>query len=373
MLKAILYSMFLFLTLSISTFARGTIYFDGVNWTDYTHGNVTVTGKSIEFEGYPDHGYNDFLYYEGQGVQDSRIQFTLDQSKLNYHSMDGGGFLINTTITGTEPNEHINGFMLLFGEGKIDIYRVDMPVNEFYSSSSNSKDNGTLLQSFPIGSRNNITDVIIDIKGNLVTVYENGVKMIDNFDLGIKPGSGYGPVAAFASHACSRISYFGYSNIVSSVIAITSDHYILGDNTNPNVVMMISCQNLRLKVIINGKVVYNQITTLSGEFPFQLNASKYSEYITIEAQLSNSQGDILGRSSLEFNKRNILNDAYILMKGPKGTGKVVFIKDIERYYENNEANRKLVADIKELRRTNNAGIFFLTESLSPVLQPLLEN
>lgn len=90
---------------------------------------------------------------------------------------------------------------------------------------------------------------------------------------------------------------------------------------------------------------------------------------SILVQILDTDWSLLNTSNvLTFNKRNVLNRAYLAASNKTGLQNFIVIDDVQRYFENNAANQKLVADIK----AKASGTFLIYNDVSDVLTPLLK-
>ena len=77
---------------------------------DFNHVQMSNNGQTITFYGYTAPAYKDFMLYKGATAGKKTLTFDLDTSKVNYHSMEGGGFLFNSKI----ENGYLTGYAALY-------------------------------------------------------------------------------------------------------------------------------------------------------------------------------------------------------------------------------------------------------------------
>jgi hypothetical protein len=185
-----------------------------VETEDYNHVQISNNGKAMTFYGYTMPGYKDFMLTEGSPSGKKVITFDMDESKVNYHSMEGGGFLFNTRID--TDNQLLSGYAILYVSGAVNVYQLDqVDITTLHENSDFNLDNTpgvSLLQSFPKGSaqQHSIKIVATDTQLNM---WDNGDQLITNFNLASVYGNEFGPIVSHISHGCEIISIFAYDNM----------------------------------------------------------------------------------------------------------------------------------------------------------------
>lgn len=184
-----------------------------VETADYNHVQISNNGKSLTFYGYTVPGYKDFMLTEGSPSGKKVITFDMDESKVNYHSMEGGGFLFNTRIDG---EDRLSGYAILYVQGFVNVYELNqvdvMTLHENSNFTLQFILGVSLLQSYPKGSaqQHSIKIVATDTQLNM---WDNGEQLIRDLHLANTYGDEFGPLVSHISHGCEIISIFAYDNM----------------------------------------------------------------------------------------------------------------------------------------------------------------
>lgn len=170
--------------------------------------HILYEEDGIRMIGYSYHPIRDFLYLEGDNETKKVLEFDVKKEDgNNWHTIDGAGFLFNTTIK----------------DGTIEGYTVILKSNGLYLCKLNKTD----LQKFRDGksmSRKNIISkrmsnttethhIKLVVEEGMASVYDNDVLVFSNVNVSDEKGNGYGPITFYGSHACTQISSFRFSNI----------------------------------------------------------------------------------------------------------------------------------------------------------------
>ena len=107
---------------------------DSFAWKEYSHYNhdgyknhIIYDEDSIKMVGYEWAPSKDFLYIADDNPGQKVFEFDLQRDKTDWHSMEGGGFLFNTTVS--DEDNTINGFCILitrFGLKLVEISCDDL-------------------------------------------------------------------------------------------------------------------------------------------------------------------------------------------------------------------------------------------------------
>ena len=199
---------------------------------------VKNNGSRITFYGYGQPSYKDFIFLPSDSTSDKTFTFDLDTSTINYHSMEGAGFLFNTKI----ENNLLSGYAILFtgteysSSRQIKLYKLEnIDVNKFHESlngsaySASSMSNyGTLINSVntPAGNIHSITFTVshdsstdkdsitmIDKSTDTTNNTSATTTVINGYTLPNSYGYGLGLIASYLSHSCSILSYFTVNNL----------------------------------------------------------------------------------------------------------------------------------------------------------------
>lgn len=203
-----------------------------VETADYNHVQILNSGKTVAFYGYTAPGYNDFMLTSGSPSGKKIITFDMDESKVDYHSMEGGGFLVNSKIDATGK---LSGYAILYVQGGIKVFRIDnVDANAFHNETDDFTLDGftgiTLLRTYakPAGVTQHTIKIIVEEKTisstltPILNMWDNGTHLIEDMDLTKNAANAYfapingnefGPIVSHISHGCQIISIFTYDNM----------------------------------------------------------------------------------------------------------------------------------------------------------------
>lgn len=230
---------------------------DTFAWKPYDHYNyedrylptldkhIITDDESIKMLGYSWAPLRDWLFVD-DGVSARRVlSFDMVRDRTDWHSMEGGGFLFNTSIKketvksddpAAEPKtvEKMTGYcILLTGSGFKLIQLTDIDVDEFRNGGINGSAQGAGRVLTSVGVKDAYADYNVKIVANsrVVSVYINDEKLIDNFILPeTETGNGFGPIICHGGHGCAQQSYFTFSNIKMSTVRGSELSDILDDH-----------------------------------------------------------------------------------------------------------------------------------------------
>ncbi|WP_212941546.1 S-layer homology domain-containing protein [Paenibacillus antibioticophila] len=184
-----------------------------VETADYNHVQVSNEGKTLTFYGYTVPGYKDFMLTDGSPAGKKIITFDMDESKVDYHSMEGGGFLFNTQIDGAGK---LSGYAILYVQGSIKVYKLDsIDASALHNETSralSSMPGVTSVGSFTKGSATQHTIKIVATDTTL-NMWDNGDQLIRNLSLPDVYGNEFGPIVSHIGHSCDIISIFSFENM----------------------------------------------------------------------------------------------------------------------------------------------------------------
>lgn len=191
-------------------------------WGEYTGGyytgqnHIIVRNKDIYFYGYGSPAFKDFLFMPDNTTGKKTFTFDLSESGINYHSMEGGGFLFNSKI----ENSILSGYVILFGQSGIELYEIPgVNVNSFHNEYSYQLSNASYARRIGTFSKNGSNhNIKIEVTPEKLDLWDNGNKAINSFSLPRQYGNGFGPIASYASHGCSMLSWFTFNNLVMTTM-----------------------------------------------------------------------------------------------------------------------------------------------------------
>jgi hypothetical protein len=200
-----------------------------VDWTNDMH-IVTHDDGSVTFYGYGEPAFKDFMLSKDNTVSDKSFKFDLDGSAVDYHSMEGGGFLfsIETDDQGTTDvsDDLMSGYGVLFTQDETILYRLnETNIADFHDEYDEAMEDSSGVTVIGTYDKDDTTDqhyIQIDIVNNVLTVKDNDVVAIDGYTLEVV-GNRFGPLVSYESHGCEQLSWFVYDNLkMGSTIKVVS-------------------------------------------------------------------------------------------------------------------------------------------------------
>jgi len=197
---------------------------DSFAWTEYDHYNysdpyalslpkhIVSQGKNIKMTGYGSVPYKDFIFVENNDNSRKIFNFDIQRDGTDWHSMEGGGFLFNTSI----KNNTIQGFCVLITQSGLQLIQISgVNLTSFRNGSYPSLQSaGRLLQTYSIGDVYGSHHIEIVVDDRLISLRNNNTLVINKYQLPQNNyGYGFGPIISHASHSCSQQSYFTFGNI----------------------------------------------------------------------------------------------------------------------------------------------------------------
>jgi hypothetical protein len=192
---------------------------DPADWTNDPHIVIHDDGQVV-FYGYGAPAYKDFMLSVNDAVSDKHFSFDLDESKVDYHSMEGGGFLFSIALddqeTVSEDDDTMSGYSVLFTEVGTNLYRLtDVNVKAFHDTDYSQMEYVSGVELIQTGDKDTSSQlhaIKIDIVENVLSVMDNKVLAVDGVKLDVV-GNRFGPLVSYASHGCSQLSWFVYDNL----------------------------------------------------------------------------------------------------------------------------------------------------------------
>ncbi len=203
---------------------------DTFAWKEYDHYNYSdrylpTLAKHILYEenairmvGYSVSPLRDWLFVD-EGIESQvNLSFDMIRDRTDWHSIEGGGFLFNTTIGETTMSGYC---ILLVSSGFKLIQFTNLNVESFRNGgvSGTLQNAGKVLLSIPVSNVYDSFNVRIVADKRIISVFINDAAVIENFVLPVQnTGTGFGPIVCHGSHSCSQQSYYTFSNIRMSTI-----------------------------------------------------------------------------------------------------------------------------------------------------------
>lgn len=201
---------------------------DSFAWTAYDHINykepyysqlnlpkhIITDGNNIRMMGYGEVAYKDFLFVNDDETSRKIFTFDIQRDNTDWHSMEGGGFLFNSSVTGNT----LNGFCILITQSGLKLIEITNANLSSFRSSRNAyvQNFGKLLKTYPMGNLYAEHHIKIEVDKSTISLWDGDSLLIDKYELPENDygyGYGYGPITSHASHGCWQQSYFTFSNI----------------------------------------------------------------------------------------------------------------------------------------------------------------
>lgn len=184
-----------------------------VETADYNHVQVSNNGRTLTFFGYTAPAYKDFMLTNGTPSGKKIITFDMDESKVDYHSMEGGGFLFNTQI---DSEGKLSGYAILYIQGAVKVYKINgvdaVALHNEKSYALSSIAGVTQIGSYPKGTSTQHT-IKINVTDTKLNMWDNGQQIIQDLTLPNVYGNEFGPIVSHVGHGCEIISIFAFDNM----------------------------------------------------------------------------------------------------------------------------------------------------------------
>ncbi|WP_422659306.1 S-layer homology domain-containing protein [Paenibacillus sp. EC2-1] len=184
-----------------------------VETADYNHVQISNNGKTLTFYGYTEPAYKDFMLTSGSPTGKKIITFDMDESKVDYHSMEGGGFLFNTKV---DVDGKLSGYAILYVQGAVKVYKLNGVDQKLLHNETGNllsgMDGVSEIGHYTKGSATNHSIKIV-ATGTKVSMWDNGESIINGLTLDTEYGDEFGPIVSHVSHSCGIISIFAFDNM----------------------------------------------------------------------------------------------------------------------------------------------------------------
>lgn len=194
----------------------------------YNGNHIVINNNVIDFYGYGQNSYKDFLYKNYEKPGKKIFKFRIDESKANYHTLDGAGFIFNAT----KKNNKLSGYILLFRENDVCIYKIDnIDINTFETGlNATIATYGELIESKQ-KTASTTHDLIVEATPTNIKITEGENEILNiNLDYSEHVGESFGLISSYVQHDCSILSKIQFSEIEM----IIEDYKILVLNTDMN-------------------------------------------------------------------------------------------------------------------------------------------
>ncbi len=188
-------------------------------WLPTLDKHITYEERDIKMTGYSVSPNKDFLYVPDDNPGKKTFEFDIQRDETDWHSMEGGGFLFNTTVS--EKENTIQGFCILVAQDGLRLVQINCKnLRGFrYGNYNWVHQVGRLLGTYKIGDvyDNHHIKIVADKK--TISVWDGENLVIDNFILPENDyGFGFGPITSHIYHDCNQQSYFTFKNITMETI-----------------------------------------------------------------------------------------------------------------------------------------------------------
>lgn len=197
----------------------------------YNGEHIKIEDDKINFYGYGVVSYKDFLYKKYKNNGKKTFSFRIDESQANYHTLDGAGIIFNSNIV----NNKLTGYVLLFKEKEIVIYRLEnINIDEFETTPNKTIEMyGTIVSKC---SKNNtgIHDLVIEITPTNISIKENDTQIVnEKLEYSLNVGNDFGLISSYSQHDCAILSKIEFSQFDIKIEDYTYEILNTDINNNP--------------------------------------------------------------------------------------------------------------------------------------------
>lgn len=199
--------------------------------------HIYSDGTNITFLGYGAPAYKDFAIYPSTDTGTKSVDFTIDASAVQTHTLEGAGFLFNAGIAAGK----LSGYLVFYDylNSKVVLYQfkgIDATaLHRTAGSSLRGLVNGTtvfLVAEKAFVNNNSLKDISIVTTPTTLTFKETSgtpevtTTVFSNAPGGIDAGTltlddtgfnGFGPFASYVSHGCNMLSAFTFTGLEMKV------------------------------------------------------------------------------------------------------------------------------------------------------------
>lgn len=258
----------------------------------YNGKHIVIKNDVINFYGYWENSYKDFLFKKYDNPGKKIFKFRIDETKANYHTLDGAGFIFNAN----KEDDKLFGYILLFKEKDICIYRLDdVDIKTFEEESNKTvEEYGSLITKVE-KTNSTIHDLVVEATPTNIKVNEEGTELLnEKLEYSKHVGNSFGLISSYAQHSCSTLSEIEFSQLKMTledydVIVLNTD---LSDNP-------LTGGEFELKDE-NGDLIKKGKTNENGQFDIK----GLKEGVYVIKQIKAPEGYILNDTKYEFKVTN---------------------------------------------------------------------
>ena len=177
----------------------------------YNGNHIVIKNDMINFYGYWKNSYKDFLYKEYDNPGKKIFKFKIDETKADYHTLDGAGFIFNAN----KEEDKLSGYILLVKEKNICIYRIDdVNIKTFEEKSDKTVgEYGSLITKVE-KTNSTIHNLVVEATPTNIKIKEEETEIInENLDYSKHVGNSFGLISSYAQHSCSKLSEIEFSQL----------------------------------------------------------------------------------------------------------------------------------------------------------------
>lgn len=181
----------------------------------------------MTFVGYGEDPLVDFMYYDPKSDGEKVVDFDVDSTVVDTHTLLGNGFLVNT---GVDENGNLSGYLVLYtysgqNASALILYRVQGQADRLHQGPLSSTTREITRIGINGSDWKDLMSVQIRVTPNKIAVrqqpQDQGTDIskaapILEYDIpagDVSGYSGFGPLVAYGSHGCSDASSFTYSDL----------------------------------------------------------------------------------------------------------------------------------------------------------------
>lgn len=227
------------------------------------NGKHIEINDSIKFYGYWQNSYKDFLYKDYPYAGEKTFAFILDETKADYHTLDGAGFIFNAK----QEAGKLSGYAILVNQTSIELYRMDNINIATFEVTGNKT-----MRSYagnPIATVNKggvqLHKFIIKTSPTNVTVIDNEQEKLNvNLDYSKHSGESFGLIASYAQHDCSSLTQIEFSELNLDIKNYVVPVLKVNENNEPLQGAEIQIKNEAGQVVRKGTTGQDGIFKIEG-------------------------------------------------------------------------------------------------------------
>lgn len=218
---------------------------------------------SIKFYGYWKNSYKDFLYKDYSYAGEKTFAFILDETKADYHTLDGAGFIFNAK----QKDGKLSGYAILVNQTSIELYRlnnIDIATFEVTGNATMRTYAGDPIATVNKGGVQ-LHKFIIKTSPTNVTVVDNEKEILNvNLDYSKHQGESFGLIASYAQHSCTSLTQIEFTEF-----SLDIDNYVVpvlkvNENNEPLQGAEIQVKNEAGEVVRKGTTGQDGIFKIEG-------------------------------------------------------------------------------------------------------------